>query len=111
MARIPRVTRTIQTTKANVLFLDIEAQTTFNKEVIIPRTYKDNKSMMTAVEKAVSVQFDTEKVKPVHITDYVVEETLYGMSEQDFIAHAEILPPRSGEASDSETADDAPTQG
>ena len=40
MARIPMVTRTIQTTTANVLCLNIKEGEPFNKEVVLPRTYK-----------------------------------------------------------------------
>lgn len=90
MPRIPMVTRTIQTTTVNVLCLDVESAEPFNKEVVIPRTYKDEKAMLKAVESAVN----TEKVKAVHIVGHNVNETLYGMSEQDFIARATVLPSR-----------------
>lgn len=90
MARIPMVTRTIQTTKANVLCLNIKNGTPFYKEVILPRTYKDEKSMMKVVEKVVN----DDEVKAVHIVDTVVRETLYGMTEQEFVACAEVMPPR-----------------
>lgn len=90
MARIPMVTRTIQTTTANVLCLNIKEGEPFNKEVVLPRTYKDEKSMMKVVEKAIN----TEDVKAVHIVHTEVNETLYGMSEQEFIATAHVLPAR-----------------
>lgn len=90
MARIPQVTRTIQTTKANVLCLDIKEGSPFNQTVALPRTYKDDNHMLKAVEKIIN----SESVKAVHIVDSVVEETLYGMSEQKFIELASVLPPR-----------------
>ena len=90
MARIPMVTRTIQTTTANVLCLNIKEGEPFNKEVVIPRTYKDEKSMMKVVEKIIN----TEDVKAVHIVHTEVNETLYGMTEQEFIAAARVLPDR-----------------
>ena len=90
MARVPQVTRTIQTTKVNVLCLDIQAGEPFNKEVILPRTYKDEKQMMKRVEDLVN----TDTVKAVYIVHTEVEETLYGMTEQRFIELAEVLPPR-----------------
>lgn len=90
MARIPMVTRTIQTTRANVLCLNIVQGEPFNKSVVLPRTYKDDKAMMKNVEKMVN----TDEVKAVHIVDSVVEETLYGMTEQEFINVAKVLPPR-----------------
>lgn len=90
MARIPMVTRTIQTTKATVLCLNIKEGEPFNKEVTLPRTYKDDKSMLKVVEKMVN----TDEVKAVHIVDSHVDETLYGMTEQEFITHAAIMPNR-----------------
>lgn len=89
MARVPQVTRTIQTTKVNVLCLDIQAGEPFNKEVVLPRTYKDEKSMLKQAESVIN----TDEIKAVHIVSYEVQETRYGMTEQKFIELADILPP------------------
>ena len=99
MARAPQVTRTIQTTEVNVLCLDINKGEPFNQKVVLPRTYKDEKHMLKAVEKVMN----TDTVKAVHIVDSTVKETLYGMSEQDFITFAKVLPPRN--SADGETSD------
>lgn len=88
MARTPMITRTIQTTKANVLCLNIVEGEPFNQVVTLPRTYKDEKSLMKQVELAIN----TDSVKAVHVVDTMVEETLYGMPEADFIAVAKPLP-------------------
>lgn len=90
MARAPKVTRTIQTTHANVLCMDIENREPCNKDVVLPRTYKDENALLKAVKKVV----ETDTIKAVQVVDTKVVETLYGMSEQDFIEHATILPPR-----------------
>ena len=81
MARKPMVTRTITTTKANVLCLDIVAGEPFNKVVTLPRTYKDEKALM----KKVSEVIDNDTQKAVHVVAKEEVEQLYGMSEQDFI--------------------------
>ena len=90
MARKPMVTRTIQTTRCNVLCLNIVEGEPFNKEIILPRTYKDEKHLMKQVESVIN----TDEVKAVHVVRTEIEETLYGMDEQKFIENAEILPPR-----------------
>lgn len=90
MARTPMVTRTIQTTKANVLCLNIVEGEPFNKVVTIPRTYKGENAMLKVISKMV----DNDEVKAVHVVDSYVEETLYGMTEQRFIELAQIMPPR-----------------
>ena len=90
MARVPAVTRTIQTTKCNVLCINLETEQPFTQEVVLPRTYKDERSMLKRIKPLV----ETETVKVVHVQNYVVESTLYGMTEEEFIKYAEILPPR-----------------
>ena len=89
MARKPMVSRTIITTKVNVLCLDIQSAEPFNKIVTLPRTYKDDKKLLKKVEEVIN----TDDVKAVHIVDKEEIETLYGMTEQDFIDHATILDP------------------
>lgn len=96
MARTPMVTRTIQTTKANVLCLNIVEGEPFNKVVTLPRTYKDENAMLKVISKMV----DNDEVKAVHVVDSYVEETLYGMSEQRFIELAQVMPPRNAAKAD-----------
>lgn len=90
MARAPMVTRTITTTKAIVMCVDVEKGEPFNKKVIVQRTYKDNDSLLKTVKPIV----ETETVKAVIIVDKTEVETLYGMTEQEFIEHATVLPKR-----------------
>ena len=87
MARVPMVTRTIQTTRATVMCLDIEREKPFNMEVILPRAYKDEKAMLKQVEEVVN----TDTVRAVHIVDSEVHKIRYGMSEQEFIQHAKVI--------------------
>ena len=49
MARQPMVTRTIKTTKVNVMCVDINSGETFNEEVVLPRTYKDDAKLLAKV--------------------------------------------------------------
>ena len=102
MARVPMVTRTITATKANVMCLDVQAGEPFNKVVIVPRTHKDNEELLKRVKPLI----ETDTVKAVHIVDSEKFETLYGMTEQEFIQHAKVLPSRNGENTDSEAETD-----
>lgn len=87
MARKPMITRTITTTKVNVLCMNITTCEPFNQDLVLPRTFKDDKSLM----KVVSEQVDNEEVKAVHVVDKQEIETLYGLSEQAFIDNATVL--------------------
>ena len=90
MARQPQVTRTIQTTKCNVLCIDLANEAPFTTEVILPRTYKDERSMMKRIKPIV----ENDNVKAIHVQNFTVESTLYGMTEEEFISVAHILPAR-----------------
>lgn len=102
MARKPMVTRTIVTTKVNVLCLDIDKAEPFNKEVVLPRTYKDEKKLLKVVEEVVN----NEHVKAVHIVDKAEVETVYGMAEQQFIDNATILDPKTRKELEAETTEE-----
>ena len=85
-------------TKANVMCLDVQAGEPCNKVVTVPRTYKDDEALM----KKVRPLLETDTFKAVHIVDKEEIETLYGMTEQEFIQYAKVLPPRNGANSDEE---------
>ena len=99
MPRKPMVTRTIVTTKVNVLCLDIKREESFNKVVTLPRTYKDEKKLLKKVEEVVN----TDDVKAVRIVDKEEVKTLYGMTEQDFITNAIVLDPATRKEIEAET--------
>lgn len=89
MARKPMVTRTITTTEVTVLCMDVVSVEPFNKTVTLPRTYKDDKKLL----KVVAELIDNDTTKTVHIVDKKEVETLYGMTEQQFIDNATKLDP------------------
>ncbi len=99
MARVPQVTRTIPTTIATIFCVNLEDKSTFEQTITLPRTYKDERSMMKAVEKAL----EGEPIKAVSITGSEVKETLYGMLETDFIKYAKVLPPRGTKETDADS--------
>ena len=94
MSRVPMVTRTLTTTQATAMCLNIETAEPFNKTFTLPRTYPDKEKLLKKVKEIGDT--DTEKV--VAIVDQTEVETLYGMREEEFVKYATILPPRSGSA-------------
>lgn len=90
MAREIMITRTITSTKANVMCLDVEAGEPFNETVEVARTYKDDEALLKAVKPLI----ETDTIKAVHVVDKEVVETFYGMPEQVFIMNAKVMPPR-----------------
>ena len=104
MARKQMVTRTIVSTKVNVMCSDIVKAASFNKDIVLPGTFKTEKKLMEAVEELVN----SETEKAVHIMLQEEIETLYGMSEQDFINHAKVLDKETRK--EIETADQEPVE-
>lgn len=102
MARVPMVTRTVTSTKATVLVVDITTGTTFDKEVEVARTYKDSDKLLKSIKS--SFESATEKIVAIKSSEEV--ETLYGISEQMFIEIAEKLPPRKPTEMKDENAQD-----
>ena len=94
MARVPMVTRTMKTTKVNVLCMDLVNAEPVNKDITIPRVYKDEKKLF----KVVQTTLDNDEIKAVKIVKSKEVETLYGMTEQEFIENAKILDPETRKA-------------
>lgn len=97
--REPMVTRTITTTKVVALGMDIETCEPGNKVFMLPRTYKDEKAIMKELEKCT----EENNFKCVKVVDTEVFETLYGMTEKEFIQLAKKLPSRTTAQESTET--------
>lgn len=89
MSRERMVTRTINITEVSVICLEVSTA-----EVTI-KNY-DMNGIFTEVEalKALKKKYETNNFKLVHVEKISMNELLYGMSEEDFIRFATILPPR-----------------
>ena len=89
MARKPMVTRTLISTVATVLCLNVETAEPTNETFSIARTFKDDDKLM----KALKAEHETDDLKLVHIVDKSEVEKLYGMTETDFMKYASELDP------------------
>lgn len=83
------VTRTLTSTQVTVLALDTETAEPQNLTYEIAGTFKDDKKLLAVIQKS----HDTETLKNVKVVDKREKETLYGMSEDEFIAHSAPLDP------------------
>lgn len=85
MAKAPMVTRTIKTTTAIVLCLDIDSGEPCNRSFTLPREQKNEKQILKAVAPMLK---DEPNIKPVHVVETITNEQLYGMPETEFLSHA-----------------------
>ena len=90
MARKRMVTRTVQTTEAFILALDVESAEPQNIKVLLAGTFKDKASILKSAKKVA----ETDTLKLVEVVGAEIHEDLYGMSEEDFIKMAQKLEPR-----------------
>ena len=90
MARERMITRTVFTTNYSVMVVNMESKSVENITIAIPSgdTLTDK-----AREKAIKAMLPEGKMF-VSITGETTTETLYGMSEHEFIRLAKVLPPR-----------------
>lgn len=89
MAKQRMVTRTVEVNKFFVMTLNTE---TAEVRVIgyTLGSLDKNADAMKILKKA----YETDTLKLCAITEHTSETLLYGMTEEDFIAHAKILPAR-----------------
>ena len=73
MSRVSMVTRSIVSTKVSVLCMDLETKTSVIKDVVLPRTYKDD----NAILKYLAKHFDNDTIKAVSIMDKVEQSDIY----------------------------------
>lgn len=83
------ITRTIDLHTYTVRTLNVETAEVLDIDYTIGTHYSDTKILAE-----LRAQHETDTLKLVAIVNHTTETRLYGMTEQDFIAHAEILPPR-----------------
>lgn len=84
MARKPMVTRTIKTTKVSVMCLDIVSAEPTTEVVELAGTYKADSKLLEKIKSLI----ETDNLKVVTITSKDEIETLYGMSEDDFVKNS-----------------------
>lgn len=95
MARERMVTRTVSTTTVDVLVINIETAEVYTKSFVLGQNMvKDEKTMLNNAQKMLDDETSTNLCKCVAIKNIKEEETLYGMTEQDFLKYAKVLPPR-----------------
>lgn len=88
MARKPMVTRTFTTLSVSVMVCDTVTGTVETRNFDFPRVI-DDKQIIKSVKSILD-----ECVVPVKVLSRVENEVLYGMSEEDFMRLATVLPPR-----------------
>lgn len=84
------ITRTIIKTSAELLCMNVTEGKAETRCFEIGGHYDSKEVLLKKCQKA----FDTDTFKVVAVTGFVEQEVLLGMSEEDFIRYAVVMPPR-----------------
>lgn len=90
MAREKMITRTIVETTARVMCLDVKSAEISINDYKIGGEWTNESALL---EKLQAI-YNTDTFKLVHIDSVSKEEVLLGMSVEDFMRYAKVLPPR-----------------
>lgn len=94
MARERMVTRTFEVTTIELLTVNTDTAEVRKLELPITGFSAQRKPLEYLKEL-----YETDTVKVVTYKELSTSQALYGMTEQDFLAHAALLPPRTSEKS------------
>ena len=90
MAKQKMITRSFNVTKATVMTVDTVTCEVGTGVVLLSGKFADYNTLLDVCKK----QLETEQLKVVSVTYKEEFEKLYGMPENEFIAHAVELAPR-----------------
>lgn len=94
MARKYPFTRTISKQNVVALVFDKETAEPMNIPVTIAPPIDDDKRLANAVRKKV----ETDNIKFIEVVDVTLDEQVYGITLDDFMAHAVLLDPTTRKA-------------
>lgn len=87
--RTPVVTRTFHATVVQGLFVNVNTKETFEETFTLSRPLKTERDVEKMVRK--TGMFDTPEKKLVTILNFEQKSVKYSMTENDFIAHADVV--------------------
>ena len=94
MARFS-ITRTVERTEITALCFDKISAEAFNKTITIPEPIRDLKKLE---RKAAKVIEQDANIRFIEVVDSNITSGVYGISEEDFFAHAVPLDPKTRKA-------------
>lgn len=94
MARKYPFTRTISKQNVTALVFDTETAEAMNTTVTITPPIDDDERLAKAVSKKV----ETDNIKFIKVVDVTLDENVYGITLDDFMAHAVQLDPTTRKA-------------
>lgn len=89
MSRERMVTRTVNEVVVKVLAMDVTTCEVTKPEYTLSGEHSEETAL-----KAIKKRYETETYKIVAIQEMTTKEVLLGMTEEEFLKYAKVLPPR-----------------
>lgn len=89
MANKKMVTRTVISSVVTLMTVNLETAEVENKEIELSGQFKNEKQILSVLEKNKTLL--GEAIKAVQVLEVNPKETIYGMTEQEFIATAKPM--------------------
>ena len=89
MGNVKMITRTVTSSVITLMTVNLETAEVENKEIELSGNFKNEKQIISVLEKDKDLLGET--IKPVQVLDIKAKETIYGMTEQEFIATAKPM--------------------
>ena len=84
------ITRTLVTTEVKVMGIVLSEAKTIISEFSLVGSFKDNNDILNYIKAT----YEDGTIVYAMVTEVTEKETLYGMTESEFMSHAKQLPPR-----------------
>lgn len=85
MAKTKYLTRTMKSTRASILCMDIETAEPLNKTVVLAGTFKTEAQILKEAKKLI----EDDRIKAVSVSAVQTESGVYRMPEATFLSLAE----------------------
>lgn len=89
MPRKPTVQRSMRTTTATCLCVDTNTKKTLELECELARSYKTDKQLIATIN---DLKLLGDNIRAVTVLEKTTKYTTYGMTEQEFLKHASVMP-------------------
>ena len=89
MPRKPIVQRSMRTTTAKCLCVDTDTKKTLELECQLARSYKTDKQLIATIN---DLKLLGDNIRAVTVLEKSTKYTTYGMTEQEFLKYATVMP-------------------
>lgn len=85
--RKPQVSRTMETTICEVMYVNVTTEKVGRKTLTLSRHHEDDSRLLGNLRAT----YDTEEEKILRVESVTYDRKVYAMDEEEFLAHAKVI--------------------